>query len=225
MRLRWLGITGLVLVIAAVVLQLIGPRLWPVAYYGNNAYGWGMMPGMMGNGGMMGRGPGGMMPGGMMGGTLQDDPTQPFDLRFLDQMILHHAQGVVMTQHMAENSARPELRDLAERIITAQQREIEQMRAWRSEWYPEAPDLGRVPFGPGMMNGGQMGRMMGGQGQVDLMFLQMMIPHHEDAISMARLALEQAEHAELRALAENIIETQQAEIEEMQGYIADWYGR
>jgi uncharacterized protein (DUF305 family) len=197
-----------------VLLQLAGPRLWPTAYYGALWPGYGMM------------GQGGMMGGyGMMGGEVQGDPAQPFDLRFLDQMILHHQGGVLMTEHMVQNSAHSELRDLAQRIITAQRREIDQMRAWRSQWYPDAPAAPAMPgMGGTMMNRGQMAQMMGGQEQLDRMFLQMMIPHHQDAISMARQAIEASEHPEVSGLAEAIISSQTAEIDEMRGYLRDFFG-
>jgi uncharacterized protein (DUF305 family) len=52
----------------------------------------------------------------------------------------------------------------------------------------------------------------------------MMIPHHEGAISMAQQALAQAEHPEIRTLAQSVVTTQQTEIVEMQGYLRDWYG-
>jgi hypothetical protein len=61
---------------------------------------------------------------------------------------------------------------------------------------------------PGAMMGGQggmmsgQGGMMGDQAQMDRLFLEMMIPHHEAAISMARQALEESERPEIRTLAE-----------------------
>ena len=165
-----------------------------------------------------------------MGRRPPSDPNQPYDLRFLDEMIVHHQMGVIMTQHMAEDSARPEMRDLAQRIITAQQREIAQMQQWRQQWYPNAP---RTPglgggmmggmMGQGMMDREAMGWMMGPNFDFDRMFLQMMIPHHEGAIQMAQTALQQAQHAEIKTLAQAIITTQQAEITEMQGYLRAWY--
>ena len=78
--------------------------------------------------------------------------------------------------------------------------------------------------GNGMMSGGmmsrdQMQRMMGQNIDVDRMFLQMMISHHQAAIAMAQQALAQAEHPEIKTLAQGIITTQRAEITEMQGYL------
>lgn len=55
-------------------------------------------------------------------------------------------------------------------------------------------------------------------------FLMGMIPHHRDAIAMAQMALTKSTRPELRTLAQGIIDSQQAEVEEMTGYLGDWYG-
>lgn len=233
MKARWIGLTGAVLILTALVLGSLGPRLFPEAFWSSSssgAMGPGMMSGGMMSGGMMSGGMmSGMMGNGMMGSTAAADPNQPFDQRFLDQMIMHHQGAVMSAQMMIADSARPELRDLAQRIITAQQREIAQMQQWRNDWYG-ASSTGTMPS---MMNGGmmssmmnrdQMRQMMGANTDFDRMFLQMMIPHHQAAISMAQQALNQAEHPELKTLAQSIVTTQQAEISEMQSYLRDWYG-
>jgi uncharacterized protein (DUF305 family) len=59
----------------------------------------------------------------------------------------------------------------------------------------------------------------------DRHFIEQMIPHHEDAVRMAELALTQAEHEELRQLAEAIIENQSREINDMQAWYQSWYGK
>ncbi|MHB1017052.1 MAG: DUF305 domain-containing protein [Coriobacteriia bacterium] len=61
------------------------------------------------------------------------------------------------------------------------------------------------------------------RGGVDAMFIEEMIPHHEDAIAMAELALTRAEHPEIRDLAEDVIETQSAEIDQMREWYREWY--
>jgi uncharacterized protein (DUF305 family) len=222
MKYRWMGITGLAFVLAALVGGSLGPLLWPTAFWSGQSspmMGQGMM-----NGGMMN---GGMMNGGMMNGGTLSDSNAPFDLRFLDQMIVHHQGAVVSAQMMIADSARPELRDLAQRIITGQQREIDQMRQWRDTWYGTTRDsalpgmMGGGMMGGAMMNRDQMRQMMGANADFDRMFLQMMIPHHEAAITMAQQALGQAEHPEIKTLAQRIVTTQQAEIGEMQGYLRE----
>ena len=187
-------------------------------------------PGMM-NGGMMSGGmisgqigPG-MMSGGMIGQATITDQNAPFDQRFLEQMIAHHQMAVTSAQMMIANSARPELRDLAQRIITGQQREIDQMRQWRQDWYGTASSatlpgmMGSGMMGGAMMSRDQMRQMMGSSVDFDRVFLQMMIPHHEAAIALAQQALTQAEHPEITTLAQGIITTQRAEIGEMQTYL------
>src|SRR3990167_754688 len=55
--------------------------------------------------------------------------------------------------------------------------------------------------------------------QIDSHFIEQMIPHHEDAIVMANLALTSAEHKEIKTLANDIIKTQSEEIDQMK----QWY--
>lgn len=61
----------------------------------------------------------------------------PFDQAFMDEMIPHHESAIAMANEILKTTERPELTQLAEEIIAAQEREIEQMRAWRAEWFGE----------------------------------------------------------------------------------------
>lgn len=58
----------------------------------------------------------------------------------------------------------------------------------------------------------------------DAMFIVGMIPHHDDAIEMAELALTEAEHPEIKQLAEDIIRTQTAQNVRMREWYQEWYG-
>ena len=157
------------------------------------------------------------------------DEEKPFDLQFIDQMIMHHEGAIMSSEHMISDSERPELRQLAENIQESQSEQIEQMQEWREEWYGDAgrtfgmmdPTRMEEMMGDGQMEGmmgGLMQEMMGGD-MTDTMFLRMMIPHHQLAIDMSEEALERAEHPELKELAQQIIDEQSAEIELMQGYL------
>lgn len=61
-------------------------------------------------------------------------------------------------------------------------------------------------------------------GGMDAMFIEQMIPHHDDAIEMAELALTRAEHPEIRRLARNIKRTQTAENAQMRSWYREWFG-
>src|SRR5215213_7702122 len=74
---------------------------------------------------------------GMMMNPQQLANQKPFDEAFLDAMIPHHQSAIEMAQVALEKSDNPKIKELAENIISAQQREIEQMREWRMEWYPQ----------------------------------------------------------------------------------------
>jgi uncharacterized protein (DUF305 family) len=58
----------------------------------------------------------------------------------------------------------------------------------------------------------------------DQMFIDMMVPHHQGAVDMAQIALDRAEHSEIKAMAERIIASQQAEIRQMKAWRKDWFG-
>jgi uncharacterized protein (DUF305 family) len=74
---------------------------------------------------------------GMMMDPQQLANKEPFDKAFIDAMIPHHQSAIEMAQVALEKSDNPKIKELAENIISAQQREIEQMREWRREWYPQ----------------------------------------------------------------------------------------
>ena len=80
-------------------------------------------------------------------------------------------------------------------------------------WKGQMMDLDIMGFGKNQMM------------QIDAHFIEQMIPHHEDAITMAEIALEKAEHEKIKQLARDIRRTQTDEIEKMQGWYKEWYGR
>jgi uncharacterized protein (DUF305 family) len=151
--------------------------------------------------------------------------TAPYDLQFLDTMIEHH-QGAVDMAKMAESKAQhTELKTLATSMITDQQREITQMKQWREQWYAGKPSAMNMDM-PGMkdsMKGMNMDHMKSMSGnEFDMMFIDMMIPHHQGGVVMANEALQKAEHAEIKTLSQAIISAQNAEIKTMQSWKSQW---
>ena len=60
--------------------------------------------------------------------------------------------------------------------------------------------------------------------RLDVVFMSMMVPHHQAAIEMAQLAPDRAAHQELKDLSKNIIDSQASEIDKMNGWLSSWYG-
>ncbi len=154
-----------------------------------------------------------------------DAANAPYDLQFIDTMSAHH-QGAIDMAMMAETKAQhQELKDFAAKIVADQRREIAQMKEWRSQWYAGRPEALNMEM-PGMMDsmrGMDMNRLNAQTANVfDLMFIDMMIPHHQGAITMAREALQRAEHPEIKRIAEQIITAQEREIRQMNQWKAAW---
>lgn len=160
------------------------------------------------------------------------------DQAFIDMMVPHHQAAVEMAKLAQDRAEHAELSTLADAIVSAQEREIGQMKAWRLAWFGSdaTPPMNAMPVMPGVEMPG-MGHGMDGQTMdmttdieelrtadpFDQAFIEAMILHHESAISAAQVILPQTDLAEIRRLAEDITESQQAEIDQMDGWLAEWY--
>lgn len=78
-----------------------------------------------------------------MTNELKNKTGEEFDKAFLVQMIIHHQGAIDMANLVLQKSTRPELRNLANEIIAAQTKEINQMKAWQQQWgYPVSDSTG-----------------------------------------------------------------------------------
>jgi len=158
-----------------------------------------------------------------------------YDLRFIDGMTPHHQGAIAMAEDVLKNSQRPELKKLAQEIIQAQKKEIAQMGEWRKAWYPKADDqlmmwhaeanhmMAMTPeFRKNMMMSMDLGSA---DAKFDLRFLEAMIPHHEGALVMAKDAIAKSKRPEIKKLAQEILDSQKAEIEQMQQWSRSWYAK
>jgi uncharacterized protein (DUF305 family) len=148
----------------------------------------------------------------------------PYDLQFLDTMSHHHQGAVDMAKAAVEKAQHPELKAFAQKIIVDQNKEIAQMKDWREKWFAGKPaamnmEMSGMTDSMKMMSGDGMKRLEAATGNdFDLMFVEMMTPHHDGAVVMSKEALQKAEHPEIKLLANQIIKAQEAEIKKM----ADW---
>jgi uncharacterized protein (DUF305 family) len=82
---------------------------------------------------------------------------KPFDEAFIDAMVPHHRGAIAMARQLLKEGEQPALRKMASDIISAQTKEIAQMKKWRQAWYGSA----KVPTdnsGHGSMDDMDMGR-------------------------------------------------------------------
>jgi uncharacterized protein (DUF305 family) len=143
------------------------------------------------------------------------------DIAFVQGMIPHHEQAVEMSQLAADRAASPQVKELAATIERAQAPEIEQMRGFLADWGVEKDSsMGGMHRGgvsmPGMMSGQQTSGLGQANGAAfDRTFLQMMVMHHEGAVTMARTELSDGLNPQAKALAHTIIDQQTTEIAHM----------
>lgn len=148
------------------------------------------------------------------------------DIRFLQDMIPHHAQAIVMSEQATTRAAGPQVKNLAQRIGKAQGPEIAEMTELLRSWNIQPPPTdgmgapGMNMSMPGMMNDQQMRQLAGTSGPMfDRMFLRMMTEHHRGAITMAQTELATGLDLRTKQIANAIMIAQQAEIVEMEALL------
>lgn len=141
------------------------------------------------------------------------------DAAFAAMMIPHHEQAVEMSEMLlAKDDVPADVTDLAQRIMDAQAPEIDTMSTWLDEWGVDAFEHEGMDHGDdGMMSDDEMAELDDATGaDASRIYLEQMIEHHEGAITMAEDEVADGQNPDAVDLAQTIVDTQQAEIEEMQ---------
>lgn len=164
---------------------------------------------------------------GMKHDAMQSSPNAaaaPYDLQFIDTMTRHHQGAIEMAEMALKKTSNTELKAFAQKIIDDQKKEIAQMKEWRDKWFAGKPDAMNMEMvGMKMMSGDEMKHLQGATGKdFDVDFLDMMTPHHDGAIKMAKEALTKAEHPEIKTMSNQIIKAQEGEIKQMADWKAKW---
>jgi uncharacterized protein (DUF305 family) len=168
-------------------------------------------------------------------------PRSPADVRFMQGMIMHHAQAVEMTALIESHTTTKDLRSLAARISHSQSDEIKFMKRWleaRGEPIsPVMPEMsgmdmsshsghvGHSMLMPGMLTEKQMEALKKAKGaEFDRLFLTGMIQHHNGALIMVKDLFDTAgagQDAELFNFATDVDSGQRAEIRIMQTMLGE----
>jgi uncharacterized protein (DUF305 family) len=146
------------------------------------------------------------------------------DERFIDAMVPHHQGAVEMAQVALENAEHEQIRRLAEDIITSQEAEIEELKQIKEQEYGTS----EVPMEMSQEQMRAMGmtadpQELANQEPFDVRFIDAMIPHHQSAIEMAKIAIEESKNPQIRQIAEDIVRAQEREIDQMLRWRARWY--
>lgn len=147
-----------------------------------------------------------------------------FEQSFLQQMIQHHRSALDLAKLARDHTQRAELQQFAEKMITTQQQEIDQMTGWLKEWFQTSPK----PIANEKADKEKKGHisMLSGKRDADFdkAFLQMMPQHHHAAVEMAEQAEKKATRPELKEMAAKMAKDQSAEIKQLKGWAQAWFG-
>lgn len=161
------------------------------------------------------------------------------DVRFMQHMIVHHAQAVEMVALMEDRGSSPTVKRLGERIALSQTAEMQLMRDWlavRAQPVAAAdPHAGHgghaghdpnTSVMPGMLSPAQMTALAAATGSAfDQLFLEGMIQHHKGALDMVDVLMAEPEAAEDPMLSDftaSVVADQSAEILRMQSILSEF---
>jgi len=143
--------------------------------------------------------------------------------------MVHHAQAVQMAEIVRDRTHSDDIRLLASDISLTQQAQIGIMQGWLQSWglpitstEPAMAWMGHPMEGPmpGMASPQEIDRLSKEPPDVaDVLFLRLMIAHHQAAIPMSEAILKRTEKPYVRQLAQSIVVSQRAEIANMKAMI------
>jgi uncharacterized protein (DUF305 family) len=157
----------------------------------------------------------------------------PADVEFMQGMIHHHSQAILMSGRAPTHDTSPAVRELAARIIVAQRDEIAFMQRWLRENKQDVPDADTSHFTmagmnmhlmPGMLTPEQLKLLDDSRGKdFDRRFMEFMIQHHQGAITMVQKLFSSAgatQNEYVFRFASDVDADQSAEIERMRRMLA-----
>ncbi len=149
------------------------------------------------------------------------DTANSADFRYARMMIQHHAQALVMTGLVADRASADAVKRLAERISAGQKPEIGAMEGWLrkndGDQREQHHDHGGMP---GMATEAQLKKLRAAEGEAfDRLYLELMITHHQGAITMATEALTEGNDVFVEEMASDVVAQQTVEIDRMRGLL------
>lgn len=162
------------------------------------------------------------------GGGEDSADAKETDGAFIVGMIPHHESAIEMAEIAAEEAEHPEVKELAGQIVSAQAAEIDDLQRIHQRLFGQPisqASHGTLGMAEHEMGMGMDASELRGAQPFDREFIDMMVPHHQGAIRMARVELASGEDADLMQISEAIIDAQTREINEMNRWRTEWYGK
>jgi uncharacterized protein (DUF305 family) len=145
------------------------------------------------------------------------------DKAFIDAMVPHHEGAVEMAEVALERAEHPEIKKVAEDIISSQEAEIRAFRGIREREYGSAESTTEMDDMDMQAMGMSDPRELAKARPFDKAFIDDMIPHHESAIVMAEVARKETRNPQIRRIANDIVSAQEREIKQMKQWREEWY--
>jgi uncharacterized protein (DUF305 family) len=145
------------------------------------------------------------------------------DERFIDAMVPHHQSAVEMAEVALDKAEHQEIRNLAEDIVTTQEAEIEELKRIKQREFGTSEVPMEMSDEELQMMGMTDPQRLAEQRPFDKAFIDAMIPHHESAIEMAQVALEESDNPRIREIASAIVDAQNREIAQLKDWREEWY--
>lgn len=150
----------------------------------------------------------------------------PYDLHYIDMMIEHHQMAIDMGKMAQNKASHAELKDFVTKMADDQQKDSDQLKKWRDEWYagkPKSDHMNMSGMSGMKMPQMDMGKLEAASGNdFDVMFIDMIVPHHQMAIDMSKEALKKGAHAPLKTFARQTINKQEKEKAQLSKLRAAW---
>lgn len=155
-------------------------------------------------------------------GVLADPTDEPnaTDAAFAQAMVPHQRDGLAMARLGRERAMRRELRRIGREMIPPRGREIRRLSALAAELQREGVRPGRGAMTRRPANPRDLKRAV----SFDLRFMELVIRHHEDAISMAEEEQDRGGDGRLKKLAGEIQAVHERELEKLRRWLNTWYG-
>jgi uncharacterized protein (DUF305 family) len=149
--------------------------------------------------------------------TMTNDP----DVVFANMMVVHHQGAINMANEELAHGDDSELRAIAQKIITDQQKEIQELQDFLHDYEPDQPadHAFHEEMMASMEKASQAADLRILTGDTDHDFAELMIVHHQAAIEDARSVMEHGTSPEIKEMAHEMINAQMEEIKQLQEWL------